>query len=238
MIRRTWIAAAASLLLRAVMIVSPAACAADAPPVPGPPTYRGLPIRASIVDDETGDPVEGVVAVAHWQLVGRGGLLEGNLKIMETVSDSHGIIQFPAWGPLPRPPEGRLDAGQPGLLLFKQGYQYAHLFNVTVIDVDPRDTRASDWDGKTIRLKRAPLWLQDYANQLSLLDGVEMEFAFGYDDCAWKEIPRLLAAVFKLDRSLRDQHFESSITPLKAREHNALREGCGSMEQYLREYMK
>jgi len=104
--------------------------------------------------------------------------------------------------------------------------------------VDPRDTRASDWDGKTIRLKRAPLWLQDYANQLSLLDGVEMEFAFGYDDCAWKEIPRLLAAVFKLDRSLRDQHFESSVTPLKARERNALRRGCGSMELYLREYLK
>ena len=60
-------------------------------------SYNADAIEGWVVDRETGNPIEGVVVVAHWQL--RGGLEGGTpireLKILESVTDHDGRYSFP-----------------------------------------------------------------------------------------------------------------------------------------------
>src|SRR2546422_4340820 len=63
--------------------------------------YSAEAIEGSVADAETGRPLEGVIAVAHWQLKGgfEGGTPIGELQILEAVTDPNGRYSFPAWGP-------------------------------------------------------------------------------------------------------------------------------------------
>ncbi len=70
----------------------------------GPATSSSPALEARVVDEATGQPIEGVIAVAHWQL--RGGIHEdavGELVVMEAVTDATGTFRFPAWEPKLRP---------------------------------------------------------------------------------------------------------------------------------------
>src|SRR6266540_7096039 len=89
-------------------------------------TYSAKPIEAWVVDEETKQPLEGVIVVANWEL--RYGLEGGayQLTIMETVTDKNGRFYFPGWGPKAIPKElpsgARLKEDDPGLLFYKHGY--------------------------------------------------------------------------------------------------------------------
>src|SRR3989442_12447607 len=88
-----------------------------------PPMYSAEGIEAWVVDEDSGQPLEGGVVVANWELMG--GLhpdTVGQLMVMETVTDANGRFSFPAWGPKLRPPGGYLDSHDPALTLFKSGY--------------------------------------------------------------------------------------------------------------------
>src|SRR5947209_3399798 len=63
--------------------------------------YSAEPITATVVDADTKEPLEGVVVVAHWEMKGglEGGNVEGEVMIMEAVTDAQGKFHFPAWGP-------------------------------------------------------------------------------------------------------------------------------------------
>ena len=89
--------------------------------------YSAKAIEAWVVDADTKQPLEGVSVVAHWQL--EYGLEGGGrypFTVMETVTDKNGRFTFPAWGPkeVPSslPSEARLKNIDPGVLLFKAGY--------------------------------------------------------------------------------------------------------------------
>src|SRR5439155_24046729 len=84
-----------------------------------PTEYSAEPIDARVVDGTTGQPLSGVVVVAHWVLVsGNAGVsfTVGNLQVLEMLSDQDGRFRFSAWGPLPRK-EGVLMDRSPELLL-------------------------------------------------------------------------------------------------------------------------
>jgi hypothetical protein len=134
--------------------------------------YSAEPIEAWVVDAETGQPLEGVIVVAHWKLEGTGlywdtekwelagsihqGHTVGALQVFEAVTDHNGRFFFPAWGPL-KARNGILTDSDPALLLFKGGYEYKPLSNslgTGGIDRERvRSTRRwSNWNGKTIEL--------------------------------------------------------------------------------------
>jgi hypothetical protein len=183
--------------LIAALAMGPAvALAAD------PDTYSAAPVHGWVVDAETRQPLEGVHVVAQWIL--QTGLLHGQhttrLHIMETVTDSSGAYQFPAWGPKPRPFLSRFDGFDPMLTFFKPGYVPLDRTNF-----DPPQTgalRTSVWDGKTIDLtpfRGTPReWLR-YVNHMQITLGwgqVIGEVPYPLNDY-WKHFPRAVLAVLK-----------------------------------------
>jgi hypothetical protein len=110
-------------------------------------------IHARVIDADTGQPVKGTVVVADWKLYG-GGIGHGghrkSLFVEETVTDRNGELTFGKWGPKQRPAYAILDTA-PWLLIFKSGYQHRFLSN----EADSNGAgRRSDWNGRTVELKR------------------------------------------------------------------------------------
>ena len=124
--------------------------------------YSAKPITATVVDAETGQPIEGVNVVAHWVLHGPTWVSAADLELTEAVTDKDGRFHIPGWGPKSIPsglPRGtRLGNSDPGLIFFKSGYEVTGLFNRLQPErLRPEHdipVRYSDWDGKVIKLNR------------------------------------------------------------------------------------
>ena len=102
----------------------------DAPPASPafpPPFYFARDIRATVVDEATGDPVPDVVVVALWELRQVGA--RPRLHVAETMTDAQGRFHIPGWGPKLRPPLAELGDRSPLLLLFKRGFVPLRLHN-------------------------------------------------------------------------------------------------------------
>ena len=117
---------------RAVSALLALACwtLADAPPASEgfqPPFYFAKDIRATVVDEATGDPVPDVVVVALWEL--RQIAARPRLHVAEAVTDAQGRFHIPGWGPKLRPPLAELGDRSPLLLLFKRGFVPLRLHN-------------------------------------------------------------------------------------------------------------
>lgn len=173
-------------LLSALFVLS--ACAT-------PLTYSAEEIRGQIVDAETGQPIEGAVAVAQWVLSHIGsGHYGKRLHIHETVTDRNGNYVIPAWGPKPQLPLTELVYRDPQILLFKSGYEPEGLENSKP---QTGSVRASEWDGKVIKLKKISNQenLERYASRLnSFYDGLVKDMRNDYE---WKKYPRMTTAVYK-----------------------------------------
>jgi hypothetical protein len=171
--------------------------------------YSAESIQARVVDSETKQPLAGVNVVANWQLEGglEGGTNLGQMMVMETVTESAGQFSFPAWGPKAMPSgyplvyqNARLKDMDPQLLLFKSGYNYLALYNDKTWE-QKRGTglsvRTSDWNGKTIEMRRFKGNIEDYATELSFLenrleDAAILDYAeLPRDHCKWKKIGSL-----------------------------------------------
>lgn len=180
-------------------------------PVPPPQTYAAEETRARIVDEGTGEPIEGAVVVAQWILAvisGRG----PTMHIAEAVTDKIGEFVIPAWGPKPRRPLTELTYKSPQLLIFKHGYQplwlqneslkavaeyFPNYKNMTTKDLSkgtswfkgsPLDpVQKSMWTGLNIQIEKfngtSDRWLSSLENLLS--------FIAEQDD---KEVPRFFDA--------------------------------------------
>ena len=61
--------------------------------------YSAEAISGRVIDEETKQPVQGMVVVALWELVGgmEGGSILGAARVLETVTDEEGQFHFPAW---------------------------------------------------------------------------------------------------------------------------------------------
>jgi len=172
-------------------------------------SYRAEPIEAWVVDADTGQPINGVIVTANWQLeygtLG-GNVPAGQLMVMETVSDLDGRIYFPAWGPKTvtqifsnplKSGPGIIDK-DPHLLLFKPGYRWLGLENNLRTDFNRGSLRKSDWNGKTIKMQKFAGSPAEYANDLGFL-GRALDFArspsLRADPCNLKKVARMVMAV-------------------------------------------
>jgi hypothetical protein len=166
----------------------------------GPLTYSAKEIRGQIVDEQTGQPIEGAIVVAQWVLYqggpGHGGH-KGRLHIYETVTGKDGRYFIPAWGPKLHPPLTELQDRDPEILIFKSTYESPNLENHQSLR---GSVRTSEWDGKVVKLRKFQGTLENYANQLSAGIGTTLS-AHGESD--WKSFPRMILALDAEDRRLK-----------------------------------
>ena len=201
----------------------------------GSPVYIAEPIDARVVDAETGQPIDGAVVTANWQLVA-GGLdgqrAKGQLEIRETVTDRDGRFHFDGFVKLNlRTFELRNE--DPKILVFKGGYHYAKVINqyAGAGTHTPGMRRVAAASGKTIKLKR--LRLLDPSQNFG---GLDIELMRVIDDCQWKRIPRMIVAADYEYSRLRQSHPDALIRLPTIDGLEGRRTQCGSAIEYFKEY--
>ena len=208
------------------------------------PQYSAKSIEAWVIDADTNEPIEGVIVVANWEILAgemsaRSKIIQ--LKILESITDKKGRFYFSTWGPEPNPSMiGYMGYG-PQILLFKSGYKYRGLVNAVTYTSESGPLRSSDWDGKTITMRKqasdpASL-LRDY-EQLNY----SVESIVRNAPCDWSKVPRLLLAVRKERLLLQEKGVTGGIFSLPAVDqflvNNAERysrpgdSGCASPAQF------
>lgn len=232
-----------------------------------PSYYSAEAIEARVVDAETKKPIEGAVVAANWQLYYStvGGRVPGSqLMVMEAVTDKDGRFHFPAWGPKKVPkykpqkgdvwiahipflvPDSYLDNHDPQLLLFKSGYEYKRLINEVSSKTNMASLRRSEWNRKTIELKKFKAAGEEYAEHVHQLDN-DLEWArYGLmgvlDDCEWKKIPRMLVELHRIGEQFASRGVKLKGWQIGARIRKVTdvgdQEKCGSAEEFFRSYLK
>jgi hypothetical protein len=91
-----------------------------------------------VVDQQTGQPLSDVHAIAEWVMYG--GNRRGALMAVEAVSGSDGQLRFQAWGPKRSFAEGVLPSLDPVISLFRPGYRAKLLYNASPVG-QPHTTR-------------------------------------------------------------------------------------------------
>ncbi|MBI3301590.1 MAG: hypothetical protein HYZ72_05880 [Deltaproteobacteria bacterium] len=207
-----------------------------------PSTYSAEAIEAWVVDEETGQPLEGVIVIANWKLWG--GIhpdVIGSLVVMETVTDANGRFFFPAWGPEPRPAGSYLHTDDPLLLLFKRDYAYLAAGNPPTEGVNKNALRRFEGNGKTLKMKKFAGGLEEYAKHLRFLD-TDLDFILRHGECLWKQFPRMLVALHLEKMRLKEKgipHYflHSSLEERDNSQNKTTRAKCGSIQENLRSYL-
>ena len=201
--------------------------------------YYANSIEARIVDAQTGNPVQGAIVTANWQLEGgfESGIAVDQLKILETVTDAYGKFTIPAWGPK-FTIRGHASFKWPQILVFKLGYKSLRLTNEA--RSGSQYTTSSDWNAKTIPLEAFTGTLAEYAEHLSSLSsrlwnvGVDVGDRSG-DYCGWTRFPRMLRQLEALDTQLQaaDIRRGTVVADLKANSKYLVERGCPSIFEFL-----
>jgi hypothetical protein len=235
-----------TIALRRLFLVSQLLAAAAAPLSVQALSYAAKPIRATVVDAETGQPVQGVIVNAYWHLEDQGGHGMGPLNVTEAVTDANGVFFMAGWGPMEVPRDsdeplrrGRLDPDQPWLQLFKPGYSFKEVAGneSTRYLNDPFWTgdfvRASAWDGRVIKIERFRGSDERY---LRRLEGARASTALGA--CWWVKVPHMTAAFIKEGERLKSVRGWNEL--LRFDEIQELYDGqyCGSRRELLQELLK
>ena len=187
-----------SLFVSVAMALSLQACASTT----APSTYSAGPTHATIVDEATGEPIEGAVVVAEWELMGGSHFDRvGTLVIREAVTDAAGKFRIEGWGPIPRPTRGYLFQYDPRLLILKPGYRAKGELNDKPMTARERvalERRDSVWNGLTIRIRKMdPTIGPDERRSLIMAARTALGISTFARDCSWKAIPKAIAALDK-----------------------------------------
>lgn len=228
------------------------------PSVADPAVYFSKEIRGEVVDDVSGEALEGAIAVAQWQLVRE--VIPGvmnrsygdSLKIVEVVSGKDGKFVIPGWGPIARPMLFHLENEDPSIVFFKSGYYTRTVANEVLTSYSRDSARVSQWDGKTIRLRKFTGQAQEFVQQdgrfrdQRKVDGSLEEYASGINDIQatmnwtkanddWKNFPRMVAAL----EHERDRLEAAGLKPKdQIRRASTLHGGAGAVDQFLKAYEK
>lgn len=151
-------------------------------------SWRSEAIDGRVVDEGSGAPVADAVVLVNWQIKGMEGYPQGQLAIFERVTDAQGRFQIPAWGPK-RPPMGTtVNAADPTVRVFKNGYNPL----VVLRDGDRENSHA-----KSLEMRRFEGTVADYASQMDIFwDPLTVNL--GGVRCDWRAAPRLFHALVQL----------------------------------------
>jgi hypothetical protein len=180
----------------------------------GSPYYTSDPIEARVVDADTGQPIEGAIVTANWQLIGpsldTGGRKVGQLEVMETVTDKDGRLFFPGFTKI-NPSGAELREEDPQILIFKPGYSYIRVANQYPLgkEGDQGAHRKSSISGQTLKMKKADSNKRKYALELGLFTTNLDNIVFGGRVDA---IPKMIHALACERNRLREM--DPSIGPI------------------------
>jgi hypothetical protein len=137
--------------------------------------YESPGFRIRVVDKETGQPLEGVHALAEWQRYGLHGR-NGPLMAQEAVSGPDGWLTFPAWGPVRGSASGLVINTDPGITLFKPGYVYRERGLWYISNAIPIGLHGTDrvhrfyQDGETFAMAPFRGTAEEWLEQIAKLD--------------------------------------------------------------------
>lgn len=165
------------------------------------------PIDARVVDADSGEPIEGVVAVAYWPL-SQGSLAGDSLpcgaaNVEEAVTDKDGYFHLSGWGPIKNPCRGVMEEGEPLIYLYKPGHHHGQIATngITSHGAVSR-TGGGWWRAHPITLKKfAEINYFDispgsyYSDLNSLNTDIETFVVHMPYQCNWKKIPNMLRAL-------------------------------------------
>jgi hypothetical protein len=119
--------------------------------------YEAPAFTIRVVDQQTGQPLADVHAIASWVFYG-GPRRRGLLMVLEAVSGPDGWISFGGWGPVRSGVEGLLPGNDPLISLFRPGYRAQFVYNATPLG-QPHTVRVHAFDqaGQTFELMQVPL---------------------------------------------------------------------------------
>lgn len=191
------------------LLMGPLAACAETPTI-----YESKPIEAWVVDADTGQPVEGAVVLARWEMSLRGQRLQGDdytPKIVETQTDSTGRFYFPGWGPEPICC-GFMDEFDPQIFIFKPGYSGIVMSDGHSAVVDDPRVRNPYWNGQKFQLKSFKGNYQDDEGNRDYDSFRRFSNIgnFGFliqtqDRCGWSKAPIFMRALLK-QQTLFEQH--------------------------------
>ncbi len=92
--------------------------------------YEAPAFSIRVVDQETGQPLPDVHAMAVWNQYGPHGN-NGPVMALDAVSDAEGVISFPAWGKVRGGSTGMIPGEDPGVSLYRPGYRTLEIVNPT-----------------------------------------------------------------------------------------------------------
>jgi hypothetical protein len=202
-------------------------------------------IRAKVVDDSSGEPLEGVHVVFkatayEGTFTGHGGR-KVNLLVAEGITNATGIIELPAQKIDPEPFWFNTHYDYPWIYFFKSGY-------LPAIEKNPWNGLASletvqrwQYNGKTVRLKK-PNYFNEYIEKISFL-GNEIERIYRYpppEQCEWKRIPRMFLYLDReysliLERARQANRYLSLPTIASLQQHY-WESRCGSAIEFFGKY--
>jgi len=94
--------------------------------------YEAPAFTIRVVDQQTGQPLADVHAIASWLIYGFHGR-RGIMMALEAVSGPDGQLSFPAWGPIKSGTEGMVAERDPIISLFRPGYRTRLIYNSTPV---------------------------------------------------------------------------------------------------------
>ena len=125
--------------------------------------YESPGFSIKVVDQNTGQPLADVHALAEWTQYGFHGS-GGVLIAQDAVSAADGVLKFPAWGPTRGSSRGLVLNQDPVVSLFKPGYVVLIIHNAPGSD-ERAHVRGLKQDGQTFKLEpfRGPLdvWIKE-----------------------------------------------------------------------------
>lgn len=189
-------------------------------------TFTADAITGKVVDEETGEPLAGVIIVANWTIeasfVGYNNEL---LNVLETVTDKDGSYGFPGWGPKLLPITSIIfsaselfgKGADPSVVYFKSGYWPVREENeVTYPGQSIADRKPPlggfQANGKTIKLKK---WDgKDEKKYYSRVSGIVDGLRGG-----WREYPRMALAIDRIFQMLIQREKRKEIPPFYPTPH-------------------
>lgn len=151
-----------------VLVILAGGCVIGLHRLGGPFYYSAEDVHGTVIDEETGQPIEGALVVACWSLETIANRPAGFLHAQETLTDRQGRYSIRGFSRKRRPFLGWFDNQDPRIMVFKYGYHSAGVWN----NLAPRPSgwadRTSSWNGKAIALeKRTADQYRDAAHDFS-----------------------------------------------------------------------
>lgn len=174
-------------------------------------SIQAAPFAAEIAGSPYGQPIEGVVVLAYWDLQKPEAMKSPACDVenlQEAVSDPEGTVHLPGWGPISSRC-GTLNKRGPLLLIFKPGYAYGDYDSNT-----PQSSISTTWTPAygivpKIELQSLPKGKIDsptpdspLMNFMSLNQELITLITTHQNRCYWKKFPDMLRAISAYRRQL------------------------------------